>query len=78
MNKLVLKEMNDDRILYLYYPEGRTAFGEIEYLFDKMQAQVVRRADTDDTGYYGNKAMFKVEECVVKNNLPMRFTQAWY
>ena len=77
MNELVLKEMNTDRILYSYYPNGEKTFGEIEYLFAVKQARVSKKADNDETGYFAHKATRKVEECVGRNNLPIRLTQAW-
>jgi len=77
MNELVLKEMNEDRIIYLYHPNGEETFGEIEYLFDEKHARVTKRAVNDETGYFAHKATRKVEECVGKNNLPLKFTQAW-
>jgi len=77
MNELVLKEMNENKIIYFYHPNGEKAFGEIEYLFSEKLARVSRKADTDETGYFAHKATRKVEECVSKNNLPMRLTQAW-
>lgn len=78
MNELVLKEMNGSRIKYLYHPNGAEDFGEIEYLFSKKQARITKRADNDESGYFAHKATRKVEECVGKNNLPLKFTQAWY
>jgi hypothetical protein len=78
MNELVLKEMNENRIIYLYHPNGEDIFGEIEYLFSEKQARINKKADNDETGYFAYKATSKIEECVYKNNLPLRFTQAWY
>ena len=77
MNELILKEMNENRIIYLYHPNGEEAFGEIEYLFSEKQAHVSRKADNDETGHFAHKATRKVEECVIKNNLPIKFIQAW-
>lgn len=78
MNQLILKEMNGDKIVYLYHPEGREAFGEIEYLFSDKQAHIVKKAEDDETGYYARKATVKVEKYVSENNLPLRSIQAWY
>jgi len=78
MNELVLKELNDNRILYLYHPNGEESFGEIEYLFSDKRARVAKKANNDETGYYARKATRKVEECVEGNNLPIKFVQAWY
>ena len=78
MNELILKEMNDKRILYFYHPNGEPLFGEIEYLFSDSHAYITRKADNDESGYFAHKATQKVEECVGKNNLPLKLTQAWY
>ncbi len=78
MNDLILKEMNSSKIVYLYHPNGESEYGEVEYLFSDKQAHVVKKASGDDTGYFAHKATRKIEECVSKNNLPLKFTQAWY
>lgn len=77
MNKLFLKEFNEKRIVYLYQPEGRGSYGEIEYNFDEKAAKITKRAE-ENSAWHDNKAIFKVEECVDKKNLPMELTQAWY
>ena len=77
MNELVLKEMNENKIVYLYHPNGEKSFGEIEYLFSEKQAYILKQAENDDSGYFAHKATRKVEECVNKNNLPLKFVQAW-
>jgi hypothetical protein len=55
MNQLVLKEMNDQRLIYLYYPEGEDAFGEIEYLFSEQRARIAKKAANDESGYLRTK-----------------------
>jgi len=78
MNELVLKEMNQEIVAYLYQPEGNGDYGEIIYSFAKKKAEASKIADKDEYGRYADKACTKVEECVEKNNLPIKFTQAWY
>ena len=78
MNELQLKEMNQEKITYLYQPEGKGEFGEVTYSFAKKQAIVVKQSKDDEFGRYAKKAVSKVEECVNRNNLPLKFTQAWY
>ena len=78
MNELTLKEMNTEYVVYLYQPEGRGDFGEIVCLFASQQASVIKQSKDDEFGRYANKAVVKVEECVKKNNLPLKFIQAWY
>jgi len=78
MNVLVLKVMNENRIVYLYYPNGHETFGEIEYLFSEKCAHVSKKADDDEFGHFAHKAKRRVEEFVEENNLPMKCCQAWY
>ena len=77
MNELRLKEFNDERIVYLYQPEGRGECGEIVYFFSEAKAKIMKRAE-EESDWYAYKAVFKIEECVQKNNLPIKFIQAWY
>ena len=74
----MMNQKSNDKIVYLYYPDGHERYGEIEYIFSLQQAHVARKADNDESGYFAHKATRKVEECVGKNNLPLRYTQAWY
>jgi len=79
MNKLELKEYNDVYVRYLYTPEGKGEPGEIVYYFSDGAAKLEKRAEEDTAiGRYGYKATRKIEECVKENNLPIKFTQAWY
>jgi hypothetical protein len=78
VNRLILKEMNDNRIIYLYYPNGGEAFGEVEYLFSEKQAHISKKAKDDETCYFANKAVLKVEKYVEGNTLPLKAVQAWY
>ena len=77
MNKLELLEMNRDRIVYAYQPDGEGDPGEIVYLFADGKATVLYTAPEDTNGSYAFKACKRVEECVKKKNLPMNFVQAW-
>jgi hypothetical protein len=77
MNILKLKEFNDDRIVYFYQPEGKGEYGEIIYAFSENEARIMKRAE-ENSDYYANKAMSKIEDCVKRKNLPMELTQAWY
>jgi hypothetical protein len=77
MNELKLKEFTDERIIYLYRPEGRGECGEIVYIFADHVAKILKKAE-EASDWYANKALTKVEECVKENNLPIAFTQAWY
>ena len=77
MNKLLLKEFSDERIVYLYQPEGRGEYGEVVYDFAEKEAKITKRA-SENSSWHDNKAIYKIKECVEKKNLPMEFTQAWY
>ena len=78
MNELVLKEFNDDRIVYLYIPEGKGESGRIIFDTSTGEAAVAERAQNDEFGRYGHNATRRVKEYVVKKNLPMNAIQAWY
>ena len=77
MNKFTLKEFNDEHIIYLYQPEGRGECGEVAYVFADEDAKITKRAE-EQSDWYAHKAILKVKECVKKNNLPIKFIQAWY
>ena len=78
MNELKLKEMNAEKIIYLYQPEGRGEYGEILYTFADNATAVIKQAKEDEFGRYAHKAELKVKECVKRNNLPLKCIQAWY
>ena len=77
MNKLKLKEFNENYIVYLYQPEGRGEFGEVVYSFSDKAAKITKRAE-ENSVWHDNKALLKVAECVEKKSLPLECTQAWY
>ena len=77
MNKLMLKEFNEDHLTYLYQPEGRGECGEVIYSFTDHAAKIAKRAE-ENSKWHDNKAIVKVEECVKKKNLPLELIQAWY
>ena len=78
MNILELFEMNRERIVYCYQPDGKGQPGKVAYLFIDGKASVLDRAPDDTGGRYAHKACKRVEECVRKNNLPIKFIQAWH
>ena len=79
MNKLKLKEYNNEHVIYIYYPNGSENTGEIIYLFETKEVSSLKRSVDDDTGYFSNKAENKVRELVEeKKYLPFEITQAWY
>jgi len=78
LNLFKLKEfINDDRIIYLYQPEGRGDWGEVAYTFADDNIQITKRAG-ENSVVHDRMALSKVKERVEKNNLPITFTQAWY
>jgi len=78
MNILELFEMNRERIVYSYQPDGEGESGKVAYLFADGKASVLSKAPDDTGGRYAFKACKRVEECVQKNNLPIKFIQAWH
>ena len=77
MNELLLKEYNAEHITYLYKPDGKGEYGEVMYVFADNEAKIIKQSRDDEIGRYGYKAATKVKECVEKNNLPIKFIQAW-
>jgi len=78
LNLFKLKEFsNDNRIVYLYQPEGRGEWGEVAYTFEDGAIQIIKRAG-ENSVTHDRMALAKVKERVEKNNLPITFTQAWY
>ena len=78
MNLFKLKEFNNgDRIVYLYQPEGRGAWGEVVYTYADDTIKIAKRAE-ENSATHDRMALTKVKERVEKNNLPITFTQAWY
>jgi len=78
MNELLLKEFNSESITYFYKPDGKGEYGEVTYVFSDKQAKVTKQSKDDEIGRYGYKAASKIKECVDKNNLPIKFIQAWH
>ena len=78
MNQFKLKAFSsDDRIVYLYQPEGRGEWGEVVYTYADDTAKIVKRAE-ENSATHDRMAHSKLKERVEKNNLPIAFTQAWY
>jgi hypothetical protein len=77
LNIFELKEYNQDRVVYLYQPEGKGAFGEVAFIYSEGNAKLLKRAE-DPSDWYANKALSKVEECALGKELPKKFIQAWY
>jgi hypothetical protein len=77
IKELKLKEFNDEYVVYLYQPEGKGEYGEVVYIFADNEAKIIKKAE-ESSDWYANKAMSKISECIRENNLPIKFTQAWY
>ena len=77
MNKLILKEYNDERIIYQYLPEDDGEPGEVVYDVRAKEASVIMRASKDLYGRYGHNASRKIEEYVGEDYLPINAYQAW-
>ena len=78
MNELILKEYNNNRVVYQYLPEGKGKPGEIEYKIEEKEATVISRASEDQHGRYGHNATRKIKEYVKREILPLSAIQAWY
>ena len=78
MNELILKEMNSNRVVYQYKPDGKGTPGEIIYHLGTGEIDVSSRASGDECGRYAHKAGKRVSVYIEEKNLPMRDIQAWY
>jgi hypothetical protein len=79
MNKLILKEYSNGKVVYEYQPEGKGDFGEVFFDVSSSEGKLLKRAAEDtNMNVYGQKALLKVEELVHKNNIPLQCTQAWF
>jgi hypothetical protein len=79
MNILKLKIATQERVEYFYIPEGKGNPGEIGINIGDDKADVILRAENDNSAeHYGFKAAKAVTRCVVsKKNLPLEFINAW-
>jgi len=83
LNELVLKELTQEYVIYLYRTETEGSYGEIHMNIGDENATVVSFPDEDSGwGYYAYKAAKAVESCVKEHaedrNFPSKFIQAWY
>ena len=77
MNKLILKEYTEERVVYLYLPEGKGEPGEVVYDFKNKESSVITRASQDQYGRYGHNASRKIKEYIGEDYLPIHAFQAW-
>jgi hypothetical protein len=77
MNIMVLKEINDEYVIYLYQPEGRGEYGEVKYSFIDKESKITVRAG-EKSVWHDNKALYKIEKLAESNTFPEEFIQAWY
>ena len=78
MNELELKEMNSERVVYSYKPDGKGTPGEIIYILGTGEIAVSARASGDEHGRYAHRAGKRVSLYIEEKSLPMRDIQAWY
>ena len=79
MNILELKEATRDYVIYLYRPDGKGSYGEIRVNINDDESVIILHANEDNSiGYYAQKAVKAVKECIKERNLPLEFTQAWH
>ncbi|GHU36741.1 hypothetical protein FACS1894105_07620 [Clostridia bacterium] len=79
MNKLILKEVTQEHVIYYYQPEGRGDRGVIVLTIGSREPQVEATAAEDDpAGHYAYKAKKAILQIADEKNYPLEFTQAWY
>ncbi|MDR1639456.1 MAG: hypothetical protein LBT59_07165 [Clostridiales bacterium] len=76
MNRLVLKVFDDEHVVYYYYPDGLGPCGEIEYIFGEDEPTILKLGN-NDRGYFANKAMEFLDECIEWGMYPLRWLMAW-
>jgi hypothetical protein len=77
MNRLKLKEYNNERVVYNYLPEDDGEPGEVVYDVETKEATVITRASRDLHGRYGHNASRKIKEYIGEDYLPINAIQAW-
>jgi len=77
MNELILREFNENQVVYNYLPEGKGSPGEVIYNFMSGETIISERAQNDNYGRYGQYAVRRITEYIDKQNLPMKAIQAW-
>ncbi|MFP3155503.1 hypothetical protein LQZ18_13950 [Lachnospiraceae bacterium ZAX-1] len=78
MNRLKLKEVNEDYVIYFYQPDGKGAYGEILVNIGDHEAEILTKPDSDRSGRYAFKATRAIIKCIDEQNFPPSFIQAWY
>jgi len=80
LNVLKLKIATPEYVVYFYYPEDKGEPGEIRMNIPEEETIVVSHASGDNSaGHYAFKAAGAIKECVSKTqNIPIKFTNAWY
>jgi hypothetical protein len=73
LNRLELKEANQQYVIYLYYPEDNGTFGEIRMNIGDEDAVVISHSSDDGAGRYAFKATKAVKECVKERNFPLEW-----
>ena len=70
MNELELKEMNSERVVYSYKPDGKGTPGEIIYILGTGEIAVSARASGDEHGRYAHKAGKRISLYVCSREEP--------
>ncbi|MFP3153118.1 hypothetical protein LQZ18_01545 [Lachnospiraceae bacterium ZAX-1] len=78
MNRLKLKEANENYVIYFYQPDGEGAYGEILVNIGDHEAKILTKPDSDQFGTYAFKATRAIIKCIDEKNFPPSFIQAWY
>jgi hypothetical protein len=78
MNILILNFYDKTRIVYEYYPEGKSDNGLVEYMYETEKINILKKAENDETGFYARKTTSKMLEFVAdKHSFPKEYMQAW-
>lgn len=76
MLTMMIKRIDDNEVVYTYFPEGKGASGEVRYNFNTNEYQI-EKSDDDKNQRYGLHAIGKLREYVKNNSFSDKALVAW-
>lgn len=78
MLKYELIERTEATVTYKYFPEGKDKFGTICARRDDGKVVAERLADCEESQWYHQKMLRRIQEFVNSNNFRTQGVVAWY
>lgn len=78
MIKCKLKEKTSNSLILLYQPDGLGKFGKATFNEQGFHINEIAENDIVDSDYFTSKLMFKMEELLLKDSIPIEFNICWY